>query len=206
MAEQAFIISKMTDLFAEKLEGLYGSEGKLEVVTEEDESKDVPDNDMPKVRMVLLGAEEKILHNMFEQLRLREADEKGNVTEFFANKATRINLQYIIIPYCTSKTETYKTLGLIVKQIKDNPFLEVGDYDWVENNGKPVMIETVKGMDIDKQMQIFSMLNMKYRPSLFYQFLVGIDSGRKEIFSRVTERKIEVNKDSSVNIRKERRK
>ena len=74
--------------------------------------------------------------------------------------------------------------------MKDDNQINVGEYDWLDNNKKPIIISPIPGMGLEKQMHIFNMLKTDYRPSLFYQFTVGINSDKKDIFRRVEERKI----------------
>ena len=128
---------------------------------------------------------------MASKIQQKEEDKKGNIIEFFVDPPVIIDLKYMITPYCNNKDDEYKLLGKIVKLIKDHGSLDISEYDWISNNNKPVKIESISDMDINKQMYIFSILKMDYSPSLFYQITIGINSENKEIFRRVQKRQID---------------
>jgi hypothetical protein len=111
------------------------------------------------------------------------------ITEYLTEPSTLLNTTVMVTPYFKTYSDTLKILGAIAKLIKDDNLIPVGELDWFENENRPIIISPMAGMNLEKQMQIFSMLRSDYRPSLFYQFTVGIESGKKEIFRRVKERK-----------------
>jgi hypothetical protein len=61
-------------------------------------------------------------------------------------------------------------------------------------------------MGIDKQMQLFSMLRMDYRPSLFYSLVVGVNSDVKESHKRVQERIFDINANADREKNREKKK
>ena len=120
----------------------------------------------------------------------KKKDEKGNEFEYFLPPATMFNVTYMVTPYFKTYSDTLKILGCIARLIKDKNLIPVDAYDWVDNNKNPIIIYPVSGMSLDKQMQIFNLLKTDYRPSLFYQLSIGIDSVNKRGFKRVKERRI----------------
>lgn len=187
--EQSHIIQKITELFTNKLESLSTAEEKYKVYT--DETQFDNDDKTAKLKLTLLGVEYNYSKKMASKIQQKEEDKKGNIIEFFVDPPVIIDLKYMITPYCNNKDDEYKLLGKIVKLIKDHGSLDISEYDWISNNNKPVKIESISDMDINKQMYIFSILKMDYSPSLFYQITIGINSENKEIFRRVQKRQID---------------
>jgi hypothetical protein len=136
-----------------------------------------------------LGIEEVVLGNMNEKIQIKEKDANGNLVESLAAPASLFNISVMVTPYYKTYADTLKIIGAIARLMKDDNKIEVDRFDWIDNNKKPIIIYPISGMTLEKQMQIFSMLKSDYRPSLFYQFAIGIDSAKKEIFRRVEERK-----------------
>jgi hypothetical protein len=141
-----------------------------------------------------LGVEEIIDRNMFEKIKLTGKDEDGNEIEYFVAQPSIFELTYMITPYFKTYSDSLKIIGSIIKLIKDDNLIPVEKYDWHENNKSPIIITSLPGYSIEKQMQFCSMLGFDYRPSMFYKMSVGINSDKKELFQRVKERKFETTK------------
>ncbi|MDY6968002.1 MAG: Pvc16 family protein [Spirochaetota bacterium] len=189
--EQSHIIERVTELFAEKLKKIDADENRFHIIIDDD--TEIYDDKQPALKIILLGIEENHSNNMFEKIKQSEIDEDGNLIEYFIQPATLINLRYMVAPYCSSRNTAYRMLGMIIKQIKDDNLIEIDEYDWIDNNMNPIKIENIQ-IDFEKQIQIFNLLRIDFKPSLFYQMTVGINSDKKEMFRRVEERKISAKK------------
>ena len=150
--EQSQVIKIVTDLFCSKLEALSTPEEKFIVYTD-DASFDNNDK-TAKVRLTLLGLEQNNTVNMLEKIRQKEEDKDGNIIEFFSEPATLVNLKYMITPFCSNKADTYKLLGKIIKLFKEEGSVNIDGVDWIENNNKPVKIQSIQDMDINKQIRV----------------------------------------------------
>jgi hypothetical protein len=155
-------------------------------------------DDQPIILINVLGIEEIVLGNMNERVQRKGNDGKGNIIEYFTTPPSMFNISVMVTPQFKTYADTLKILGSIARLIKDNNTIPVGEFDWLDNHNRPIIISPVPGMGLEKQMQVFNMLKIDYRPSLFYQFVVGIDSIEKDIFKRVKERKFtaDIKKDS----------
>lgn len=182
MMEQADIFQDVTSKFALKFK-------KIANVKIKDPIDEHKKEEEPIIMITLLGIEEIVMRNMNEKILCSEKDSKGTLLEYFKTPSSIFNLTFMVTPYFKTYADTLKIIGSIVKLIKDDNMIPVEQYDWLENGQNPIMITPLSGMTIEKQMQIFSLLHIDYRPSLFYQFIVGIDSDKKETFKRVEERK-----------------
>ncbi len=181
--EQSDIIQETIVKFSEKFKQL------ANVKILDPVEKQVRD-DNPVIMITTLGIEEVVINNMNEKIQVKEDDGKGNLVESLVAPASLFNLSVMVTPYFKTYADTLKIIGSIARLVKDDNRIEVDRFDWIENNKKPIIIYPISGMTLEKQMQIFSMLRSDYRPSLFYQFAVGIDSAKKEVFRRVEQRKI----------------
>lgn len=181
--DQSNILQETINQFALKFK-------KLAKVKIKDPVNNQTKEDQPLIMINVLGMEEIVLGNMNERIQRKGKDGKGNIIEYFTSPATLFNISVMVTPYFKTYADTLKIIGAIAKLIKDNNQIPVGDYDWLDNNNKPIFISPIPNMGLEKQMQIFNMLKTDYRPSLFYQFTVGIDSDEKDVFRRVEERKI----------------
>jgi hypothetical protein len=187
--EQVEVIDIVVEKFGEKLERLgNGSKSKINVLIDGSETKTKKSQSID-IHLVMLGLEENFSQNLCNRLQLEEVDENGDRIEFYVEPPTLIDIKFAVIPYCSSRIESSKILGNIIRLIKDDCFIDVSEFDWHENNGRPVQINNIPNMDLDKQIQMLNLLKMEYTPSLFYQVTVGINSEKKEIFRRVEERK-----------------
>jgi hypothetical protein len=180
--EQSNILHETINQFAKKFEPLAKVKIRDPVNIQEKE-------DQPLIMITVLGMEEIVLRNMNEKIQRKGEDEKGNQIEYFTAPASLFTLSVMVTPYFKTYADTMKIIGAIAKLMKDDNQLATGECDWLDNNKKPIIISPVPGMGLEKQMQIFNMLRTDYRPSLFYQFTVGINSDKKDIFRRVKERK-----------------
>lgn len=191
MMKQVEIIDKVIEKFGDKLGQLdNGNKPKINVFINENEIK-TSNSDSIDIHLVMLGIEENFSQNLCNRLQLEGVDENGDKIEFYVEPPTLIDIKFAIIPYCSSRIESGKMLGNIIRLIKDDGFIDVNGFDWHENDGRPVQINNTPGMDLDRQMQMFNLLKIEYTPSLFYQLTVGINSEKKEIFRRVEERKFD---------------
>jgi hypothetical protein len=181
--EQSDIIQESINRFADKLKKIANTKIMDPI---EHQSKD----DQPVIMITVLGMEEVVVGNMNERFQIKDKDEKGNVVEFLMPPASHFNISVMVTPYFKTYSDTLKIIGLISRLFKDDNQIPVDKFDWVSNEKNPIFIYPISGMTLEKQMQIFNMIRSDYRPSLFYQFTVGIDSSRKEIIRRVEERKI----------------
>jgi hypothetical protein len=189
--EQVEIIDKVIENFGSKLEQLdNGGKPSLNVLINENEVK-TSKSDAIDIHLVMLGIEENFSQNMCNRLQLEEVDENGDTIEFYVEPPTLIDIKFAVIPYCSSRVESGKILGNIIRLIKDDSFIDINGFDWHGNNSRPAQINNTPGMDLDKQIQVFNLLKMEYTPSLFYQVTVGINSDKKEIFRRVEQRKFD---------------
>jgi hypothetical protein len=188
--EQSHVIEQVTRSFAKKLELLKGGYKNLEVVI--DGESQVKDAKKAVLTIVLLGLEPKRSQNMFEKIQKKGKDEKGAMIEYFVTRPTLFTLRFMLVPRGSSRMESVKLLGMTVKLLKDDMFIESGECDWADNDGQQIVIEETLGVDLDKQLQLFGQLGMEYTPSLFYHLTIGIDSGKKEVIRRVEERKFDM--------------
>ncbi|MBN2532168.1 MAG: DUF4255 domain-containing protein [Spirochaetales bacterium] len=182
--DQSNILPEVINQFAQKFTKLAKVKIRDPVDLKEKE-------DHPLIMITVLGMEEIILRNMNEKVQRKEKDNKGNIIEYFTAHSSLFNISVMVTPYFKTYTDTLKIIGSIAMLMKDDNQIPVGEYDWLDNKNKPIHITPVPAMNLEKQMQIFNMLKTDYRPSLFYQFIIGIDSGKKDIFKRVKERKFE---------------
>ncbi|MBN2737691.1 MAG: DUF4255 domain-containing protein [Spirochaetales bacterium] len=195
--DQSDIFQEAIQKFAQKFDDI----AKVKIM----DSPEAPVmDDQPTILINILGIEELILGNMNERRKLKGVDENGEEYEYFTTPSSLFNISVIVTPRFKTFTDSLKILGGIVRLIKDNNQIPVGDLDWIDNNKRPILIMPVPGMGLEKQMQIFSMLGLDYRPSVFYQFVVGVDSIEKSVFKRVQERKFtaEHKKDTGVKFNK----
>jgi hypothetical protein len=191
--DQSNVLHEVINQFAQKFT-------KLAKVKIRDPVNIQDKEDKPQIMLTVLGMEEIVLRNMNEKIQRKGRDDKGNIIEYFTPPATLFNISVMVTPYFKTYSDTLKIIGAIAKLVKDDSRIPVGEgCDWLENNNKPIQITPVPGMGLEKQMQIFNMLKTDYRPSLFYQFTVGIDSDKKDVFRRVKERKFaaEIKKEQS---------
>lgn len=180
--DQSNILQEAVNQFARKFKNL----AKVKIR----DPVDIKDkDDQPLIMITVLGMEEIVLRNMNERIQRKDRDKKGNIIEYFTAPATLFTISVMVTPYFKTYADTLKIIGAIAKLMKDHNQIPVGEYDWLDNNNKPIFVTPVPGMGLEKQMQIFNMLKTDYRPSLFYQFTIGIDSDKKDIFRRVKERK-----------------
>lgn len=182
--EQSNIIQAVTAQFADKF-------NKLAKVKIKDPIDEQSKEDQPLILVTFLGLEEVFQNNPYEKIQCKEEDKQGNVFEYYLPPASLFNLSYMITPYFKTYTDTLKILGSIVKLVKDAHQIPIEEYDWLDNNKMPAIIIPTPKMPIEKQMQIFSIMRLEYRPSLFYQVMVGINSDNKEGFRRVEARKFD---------------
>ncbi|MCW8966403.1 MAG: Pvc16 family protein [Candidatus Pacearchaeota archaeon] len=190
--EQSNILQEIIQQFAQKFKDI----AKVKI---KDPINKQTSEDQPLILINVLGIEEVVLGNMNERIQRKGKDDSGNIIEYFVAPASLFNISIMVTPYFKTYEDTLKILGSVVKLIKKSNQIPVGEYDWLNNNNQPIIITPIPGMGLEKQMQIFNMLKTDYRPSLFYQFTVGIDSDEKDMFRRVEERKIsaQIKKDQS---------
>jgi hypothetical protein len=180
--DQSNILQEVIHQFSQKFQ-------KLAKVKIKDPADKQGKDDQPVIMISVLGIEEIVLGNMNERIQRKGNDGKGNIIEYFTTPPSKFNISVMVTPWFKTYADTLKILGSIARLIKDDNQISVGEFDWLDNQKRPILITPVPGMGLEKQMQVFSMLKLDYRPSLFYQFLVGIDSIKKDVFKRVKERK-----------------
>jgi hypothetical protein len=183
--EQADLIPEVTMKFAEKFKVL--AEVKIKD-TYNDQTKDDP----TVIVITPLGVEELPMHNKQEKIELQENDTDGNSVACLTAPPSMVKISYMVTPHFKTYNDSLRILGSIVKIVKDDNLIPVDGFDWLTNNNQPICIEPIEDMNIEKQMQIFSMLRMDYRPSLFYFLIVGVNSGIKDSYKRVKERKFDM--------------
>jgi len=191
MIDQAFIIDYITIQFFENIRQLNDkSEGEISFFIENINSNR---GELVKegVYINFLGLEPVYLNNQFERIQRKEINKDGKEIEFLVQPALQFKCTYMIRPYFELQSNIAKMLGLIIRHLKDNNSLNVGDFDWVGNNSFPVLISLRADMNFLEQMRILNQLGLKYTPALFYDAVVGIDSDYREEFTRVKERKID---------------
>lgn len=181
--EQSDIIYVITNKFADKFKSL----SRVKIKDSYDNEKQGTE---PVIFLTLVGIEEMFDQNMNRKIQKTGTDAQGKEYEFFIKPASHFTLTYMVTPYFKTYADSLKIVGAIVKIIKDDGVLSPGEHDWVENNNNPIYITPLTGMNFEKQMQLCNMLRTEYWPSLFYQILVGIDSSKEDVFTRVKERKI----------------
>ncbi|MBN1699165.1 MAG: DUF4255 domain-containing protein [Spirochaetales bacterium] len=145
----------------------------------------------PLINVLLIGIEETGIQNRYDKIKMKGIDKNNHEIEYFMVPATMVNLTYMVTPYSDKHAETCRMMGALVKLFKDDYLIEVDGFDWVENEGNPVLIEASSPLPLPEQIRVFSAMNLDYRPSLFYRLRLGIDSGKQEVFRRVKERKFE---------------
>lgn len=178
---QSDILQEVIQRFSQKFKDI----AKVKIL----DSTDTPvKDDQPIILINVLGIEEVIIGNMNQRIQRKGTDENGDQIEYFTSPPSMFNITVMVTPRFKTFDDTLKIIGGIVRLIKDDNEIPVGELDWLDNKGRPILVLPMPGMGLDKQMQIFSMLHLDYRPSLFYQFMVGIDSTKKDIFRRVEER------------------
>ena len=182
--EQSDIIYEITNKFADKFK-------ELSKVKIKDSYDDKQQEGEPVIFVSLVGIEEMQIQNMNRKIQLKEKDDNGNETEYFVKPASMFTLTYMVTPYFKTYADSLKIIGSLVKIIKDDNLIQVDEYDWVENDNHPIIITPLTGMNFEKQMQLCNLLRTEYWPSLFYQLMVGVNSGKQELFTRVKERKID---------------
>jgi hypothetical protein len=174
--DQAYIIDEITELFAQKLKAISAEDIPFDVVT-----SDIEGNEGDRhIRIYVLGVEPVTTHNVQERLRRKSIDEEGEEYEFFVDPPSMLRVWYMLVPFSQSMKESYRMLGLMIRHILDNGFIKVEECDWFGNEGDLVQIERSPDMNIDKQMQIFQQLKIDFRPALYYNLVVGINSGKTE--------------------------
>jgi hypothetical protein len=174
--EQAYIIDEITELLSQKLKEISSDDIPFDVVT-----SDIEGNEGDRhIRIYVLGVEPITTHNMQERLRRKDLDEDGKEYEFFVNPPAMLRVWYMLVPLSESMKESYRMLGLMIRHILDDGFIEVKECDWFGNEGDLVQIERSPDMNIDKQMQIFQQLNIDFRPALYYNLVIGVNSGKTE--------------------------
>ena len=188
---QAHIIEQVTLSFAKKIEQLKGEVKSLEVVIDEGKEKSKTGK---KVELMLLSVENLQGQNQFEKIQKKAKDQDGKEYNYLVDPPTYLNLRYMVAPSFASRLENFKVLGMITRLLKDDNKIDVGKYDWAGNKGNPIIIESENDMDLNKQMQIFNMLKIDFRPALFFHTSVGIESDKKEVFTRVEERIFDLKK------------
>jgi hypothetical protein len=194
--KQFEIIEYVTKLFAEKLE-------KIEVKGYKVFTEEPPEKEKKYLKLIMYGMEEVHTQNKMEKYALKGIDEKGKEYEYLISAPTMLSLKFVVIPHAESNKESQLVIGSIIKLLKDDHSIKVGDYDWVRNDGEDIVIENNYDMDLDKQLQIFSAIDIKYKPAIFFQMMVGIDSGDKQITRIVLERKFDTyDKDNKLKVKK----
>lgn len=181
--EQTNIIQEATQRFADKLK-------KLGEVRIQDHHENGKKEGQSLIELTFLSIEEIVTKNMMEKVKCQDRDSNNDLIEFFVPTPSTFRLTFMITPYFKTYNDTMKIMGEIIQIMKDDNEIPVEKYDWVENKREPIRILPVPDMDLKKQMEIFDFLKVDYRPSLFYQLMVGINSEKREIFKRVKERKI----------------
>lgn len=191
MIDQAFIIDHITGQFFENMKLLGDkSEGKITFFIDNiNNNKEEPVKD--GIYINFIGLEPVYLKNQFERIQKKEINKEGKEIEFLVQPALQFKCTYMIRPYFELQPNVAKMLGLIIRHLRDNNSLSVGDFDWVGNNSFPALISLKSDMNLSEQMRILNQLGIKYTPVLFYDVIIGIDSDYREEFSRVKERKID---------------
>jgi len=180
--EQTNIIQEAARQFADKLKAL----GEVRI---QDHHENGKKEGQSLIDVTFLSIEEIVTKNMMERVKCQDRD-GSDLIEFFVPTPSIFRLTFMVTPYFKTYNDTMKIMGEIIQILKDDNEIPVEKYDWVENNREPILILPVPDMDLKKQMEIFDFLKVDYRPSLFYQLMVGINSEKREIFKRVKERKI----------------
>jgi len=186
--KQELIIQKVTDEFSAKLSSLSIDNGKISVFKD-----DIPENidkSLIYLRLLLIGLEHDNSQNRNDKIQQKETDADGNLIEFYVDQPVIINLKYMVTPYCSSINDANGLLGVIIRFIKDEGYLNIEGFSWVNSNNKLLKIDISDEMDLDKQIRLFNLLKLDYKPSLFYQVKVGINSDKKDIFRRVEKKEI----------------
>lgn len=187
--EQSHIIKIATDLFAKKIRKVYADKNKFQVVVDGEEETSADDN---IIKIMLLNIEYNENHNSFERIQMKETDKDGNLVEYNTKPPTLIDLKYMLLPKFKSKQQMFMTIGELIKVLNDNNAIEIKDYDWVGNNGNPLILKKVTGMSLNEQLNIFNAIGEQYSQALFYETTVGISSQVKEVFRRVDARKFDL--------------
>ena len=180
--EQTNIIQEAARQFADKLKVL----GEVRI---QDHHENGKKEGQSLIDVTFLSIEEIVTKNMMERVKCQDRD-GSDLIEFFVPTPSIFRLTFMVTPYFKTYNDTMKIMGEIIQILKDDNEIPVEKYDWVENNREPILILPVPDMDLKKQMEIFDFLKVDYRPSLFYQLMVGINSEKREIFKRVKERKV----------------
>lgn len=184
--DQSDLIPEVTMRFAEKFK-------KLAEVKIKDTYNDHSKEDPTVIVITPLGIEELQLNNRNEKIEIKENNEDGKLMAYLMAPPSMMKISFMVTPHFKTYNDSLRILGSIVKIAKDDKFIAVDGFDWLTNNGRPISIEPISDMGIDKQMQMFSMLRMDYRPSLFYSVVVGVNSDVKESHKRVQERIFDIN-------------
>jgi hypothetical protein len=140
----------------------------------------------------LIDIEPAAYHNSMERVQIKEEIEKGVFREYHVEKASLFNCIYMIKPCTGSPREDFVALGELVRLFKDNNRVEPGEFSWVGNRETPVIITQRQGLDMHTRIALAAGCGSYSSPALFYEVTVGIDSGKKEQFTRVDERKFDM--------------
>jgi hypothetical protein len=188
--EQTEIIRYTTGQFAELLEKFtFG--GKTVKVIFDGVLPDVKNDKEIIIKLILLGLEENNQYNKNERIKLKGLDENGAEFEYLSRPPTMIDLSFIVTPCIDDLLEANSMLGVILNYIRDNPILDVEKFAWITCESKKTRIDSIENLTFERQMALFTMLGMKYSPSLFFKITIGIDSDNKERFKRVEKRSFE---------------
>lgn len=181
--DQTNIIQLATQEFADKLKPL----GEVRI---QDHHENGKQEGQSLIQITFLCIEEVVIKNMMERIKCQGRDDENNLIEYFVTTPSTLRLTFMVTPFFKTWSDTMKILGEIILALKDDNRIPVDKYDWVDNKGSPILIMPAPDMDMKRQMEVSDFLKMDYRPSLFYQLVVGINSEKKDIFKRVKERKI----------------
>lgn len=97
-----------------------------------------------------------------------------------------------IVIFCVSNSHEnqLKAIGVLLQAIRDNRKMEVGDYNWLNNENSPLTIDSVENPDIRTKMSIKEHLGFRDSLPLFFKISSCIDSQKAQEFVEVQERKV----------------
>lgn len=179
MDNQAFILSYILTEFEKRIVSLNWSGLKVF-------------QDSSKLKENEVGIEVKIFDvnsNIYQNV-----NDKVRVNGKLIPKSLPVCCSIVLFVTSENHNNQLKAFGIILRSLRDNRKMDVGEYNWLNNEDSPLTIDSIDEPDLHTKFRIQEYWNKVTSLTLFFKVNCCIDSEIAVDFVEVKERKIQMEK------------